>query len=218
MNLLRRRLDAPGIARYARFLGARYDTMRYAFERFVAVDGRVVVELGTSRSFVSGHQRGCMVNDRRYWQPSRPKAWDWGAGLFTRMAAEHLAPRSPRIHTVDVSPDAIAISRVITADFAWLITYHVLASEQFLSSFEHPIDLLYMDTGETGPEASLLHLREATIVVRRELLSPHAIVLIDDVDVPGQPASKGTLSIPYFRAHGFDVVRSGYQAVLERPR
>lgn len=176
-----------------------------------------MVELGTSRSFVPGGKRGCMVNDPRYWKPMRPRRWDWGAGLFTRMAAEELALRGAHVHTVDISADAIAIARVITADFAGSITYHVMSSEAFLAGFDGPIDLLYMDTGETGEEASRLHRREAELALRRDLLASRAIVIVDDANVPGQPVSKGALSIPYFCAHGFQITRAGYQVVLERP-
>ncbi len=180
--------------------------------------GRTVVELGTSRSFVSGDRPGCMVNDTRYWKPATPEAWDWGAGIFTRMCAEHLYPHRPRIHSIDVSADAIEISRVITADFADLVTYHHMSSEAFLAGFAGPIDLLYMDTGETGPEASALHLREAELVVGRGLLSHDAIVLVDDVNLPGQTVSKGELSIPYLCRNGFAIALSDYQVVLHRPR
>jgi hypothetical protein len=43
-----------GIDLYRRYLGARYSTFRCAFDLFVAMRGRTIVELGTTRSFVSG--------------------------------------------------------------------------------------------------------------------------------------------------------------------
>jgi hypothetical protein len=207
-----------GIDKYAKYLGPRYRTFKYAFDTFVENNGHVVVELGTSRSFVSGGRPGAMDNDPKYWDPKKPKHWDWGAGVFTRVCAEHLGPYKPKIHSVDLSPEAISISRVITQDFADLVSFHESTSEDFLRSFDGTIDLLYMDTGETQVGAEELHLREARIVVERGLLAPNAVIVIDDVHVPGKEISKGKQSIPYLEANGFKVVISDYQVVLRSTR
>jgi hypothetical protein len=209
--------DKNGIERYEEYLGPRYQTFLDAFNAFIAIGGRTIVELGTTRSFVSGGHPGCMVNDAKYWKPAEPRLWDWGAGMFTRMCPIHLKGYRPQIHSVDISAEAIEISRVITADVADLITYHHSTSEEFLNAFPEPIDLLYMDAGETGQGAEQLHFREASIVLGRQLLSPRGIVLIDDVNIPGQSTSKGCLSIPLFLQHGFRIRSMGYQVVLQRP-
>jgi len=209
--------DRKGIEGYQPYLGPRYPTFRDAFDTFVANGGQTVVELGTTRSFVSGGYPGCMVNDARYWKPTEPARWDWGAGMFTKMCAIHLMEHRPRIHSVDISAEAIEISKVTTANEAELITYHHSSSEDFLQAFTEKIDLLYMDAGETDQGADQLHFREASIVLARQLLSPRAVVLIDDVNVPGHAASKGRLSIPLFYEHGFRIRSSGYQVVLQKP-
>jgi len=213
---LRLFLQKNGMDRYKKYLGLRYPTFRYAFDEFVRIGGKTIVELGTSRSFVAAGHAGCGVNDPRYWRPDEPRYWDWGAGIFTRMCALHLRDYRPQIHSVDISKEAIDISKVITAEFANLITYHLESSESFLTRFPDKIDLLYMDAGETGDGADQLHLREATIVCGRGLLSQAAVVLIDDVNIPGTSLSKGTFSIPFFLASGFEVRIAGYQAVLQR--
>jgi hypothetical protein len=205
-----------GLEAYKKYLGPRYETFLYAFEEFRAVGGKTVVELGTSRSFVRGGQPGCMDKNRKYWKPRSPRNWDWGAGLFTRMCALHLQDVQPEIHSVDISADAIEISKVVTADFARFITHHLTTSEEFLDAFDKKIDLLYMDTGETGAEAEELHLREARIVLTRQLMSPKGIIVIDDVNVPGNTASKGRFSIPLFCQNGFQIAISDYQVVLRR--
>lgn len=205
-----------GIEKYERYLGARYRTLRYAFDEFERIGGGVVVELGTSRSFVGEGRKGCMINDPRYWRPKRPKAWDWGAGIFTRMCAEHLERLQPEIHSVDVSRDAIEIARTITSDFEPLITFHEQTSESFLRRFPGRVDLLYMDAGETVAGTQALHLRDAEIVVERDLVPPGGIVLIDDVNVLEPEESKGKYSIPYLRDHGFEIKILDYQAVLQR--
>jgi hypothetical protein len=209
--------EQRGIEKYREYLGPRYATLLDALETFIAIGGKTIVELGTTRSFVSGGFPGCMVNDPRYWAPAEPHLWDWGAGVFTRVAAEHLQEHGPQIHSVDVSLAAIQISQVITADLAHLITYHHASSEDFLRSFTGTIDLLYMDAGETGLGADQLHLREAMIVVERRLLSPRGVVLIDDVHIPGTKDSKGRLSIPFLCQQGFQIRTSGYQVVLQAP-
>ena len=66
---------------------SRYDTFRFVFEYLHEIEGRVVVELGTSRSFCHGGLPGCNSDDVSYWNPATPENWDWGAGFFTRMAA-----------------------------------------------------------------------------------------------------------------------------------
>jgi len=159
-----------------------------------------------------------MSTDPKYWQPRSPRKWDWGAGMFTRMCACELHERRPSIHSVDTSADAIAISRIATSDWPGLVTFHHMTSEAFLRTFDGSIDLLYMDTGETGDESAELHAREAAIVLSRGLLARRGIVLIDDVHVPGRTASKGARSIPLFCAHGFEVLIEDYQVVLQRPQ
>lgn len=213
-NISRRK---RGIEQYRKLLGARYRTFLFAFEEFLRIGGSTVVELGTSRSFVSGTRKGCMVNDRKYWRLHRPRSWDWGAGIFTRMSALHLADAKPHIHTVDVSREALEISKVITEDLPVLTTYHLETSEQFLRRFPAKIDLLYMDTGESGEEACKLHLREAEIIVDRDVISPQGIILIDDVNVPQSGASKGKYSIPFLCKNGFEIKISDYQVVMQRP-
>jgi hypothetical protein len=209
--------DKKGIEKYQQYLGPRYQTFRDAFDAFVAIGGQTIVELGTTRSYVSGGFPGCMVNDARYWRPDNPGMWDWGAGMFTKMCAIQLREHRPQIHSVDISAQAIEISKVITSDVADLITYHHSTSEDFLQAFPDKIDLLYMDAGETDQGADKLHFREASIVLARQLLAPRALVLIDDVNVPGHAASKGSLSIPLFCQNGFRIRSSGYQVLLQRP-
>lgn len=204
-----------GIDHYQQYLGPRYATFRAAFNGFKAIGGRTVVELGTTRSFVSGGFPGCMSTDPKYWQPHDPSSWDWGAGMFTKMCAIELRSQQARIHSVDVSPEALQIAHVITADEGDLVTLHHSSSEEFLWSFPQRIDLLYMDAGETGAQADELHAREAAIVLSRQLLSPQGLVLIDDVNIPGNAASKGRLSIPLYLKHGFQIRSSGYQVLLQ---
>lgn len=161
---------------------SRHYTFKKAFEHFERTNGKIVVELGTTRSFTHGGLPGCLVNNRIHWTPDKPANWDWGAGSFTRMAAEALAHLNPEFHTLDLNANHIAIARVITENFPFM-HYHVCTSEDFLHSCDFPqgIDLLYMDTGDMNEATAWLQLAEAKIVVERNLIADNGIILIDDV-------------------------------------
>ncbi|ETR72652.1 MAG: hypothetical protein OMM_01555 [Candidatus Magnetoglobus multicellularis str. Araruama] len=206
------------IAQYKPFLGKRYKTFLTAFEIYKSINGKTIVELGTSRSFVPGGVEGTGVNDLKYWDNNTPAKWDWGAGIFTRMCAVHLASLQPEIHTVDYSHDAIEICKVITNDYSHFISYHHMGSEDFLKSFSGKIDLLYMDTGESDLQADLLHLNEVKIAISRNLFSENAIVLIDDVNIPNKEISKGRYSIPFLTQNGFHIKLIDYQVLLQREK
>ena len=74
---------------------------------------------------------GCNLDDIKYWNIQSPQDWDWGAGFFTRMAAESLAHLNPVIHTVDISASHIKRCKIITADLSNYIMYHVASSGTF---------------------------------------------------------------------------------------
>jgi len=205
---------------------SRYDTFKISFNHFKKNNGQVVVELGTSRSFVHGGLVGCNNDDSIYWTPAHPENWDWGAGFFTRMAAESLAHLNPIIHTIDIIPSHIERCKIMTADFSDYITYHVASSVDFLKTcLPESIDLLYVDTGDMTPiePTALLQLQEAMVIVEYNLLSAHGIILIDDVrnQTPKQfgetsDLGKAKYSIPYFLEHGFEIIADGYQVILKK--
>ena len=207
---------------------SRYYTFRMAFEMFKASNGHVVVELGTSRSFVHGGHPGCNLDDIRYWNAQQPQDWDWGAGFFTRMATECLAHLNPVIHTVDLIVSHIERCKIITADVSSYLVYHVASSVDFLKACEpQSIDLLYVDTGDMTPiePTAQLQLEEAQVIVEQDLLSPNGIILIDDVrnQTPKQfgetsELGKAKYSIPYFLAHGFEIIADEYQVILRKVR
>lgn len=204
---------------------SRYFTFNHAFELFMRNNGRVVVELGTSRSFVHGGLPGCNSDDVQYWQPNNPAAWDWGAGIFTRVAAECLQEQYTVFHTVDLAAAHIARCKVITKPFADKISYHVSSSQNFLNRFVGQIDLLYLDTGDMTPiePTAQLQLEEAKIIVERNLIAPNGLILIDDVKntTPqkfGETSDlgKSKYSLPYLLEHGFVIIDNEYQVLLQK--
>lgn len=206
---------------------SRYHTFKVAFTHFEKNNGKIIVELGTTRSFVNGSLPGCNSDNPIYWQPHNPAAWDWGAGFFTRTAAECLIHLDPIIYTVDIAPEHIQRCKIITSDFSDYIRYYVCSSLDFLRKCDlhQKIDLLYLDTGNITPiEATAhLHLQEAQIIVERDLIAPHGIILIDDVknQTPkkfGEQSDlgKAKYSIPFFLANGFEIVENEYQVILRK--
>ncbi len=207
---------------------SRYYTFKKAFEHFEAHNGKIVVELGTTRSFTHGGHPGCCSSDTKYWTPYQPENWDWGAGSFTRIAAEALQHTNPEFHTIDLSARHIRICQKITEEFDFM-RYHVCSSVDFLRrcNFENGIDLLYLDTGNMTPieRTAQLHLEEARIIVERNLIAPNGIILIDDVrnQAPKQfgetsELGKAKYSLPYFLEHGFEIVADEYQVILKKKK
>ena len=205
---------------------SRYDTFKVAFEHFENNNGKVVVELGTTRSFVHGGLKGCNSDDQKYWTPDQPKNWDWGAGAFTLMATKCLKHLNPAIHTVDIAAKHIQRCKIMTSDSKKNIQYHVCLSVNFLKQCEpRSIDLLYVDTGDITPveHTARIQLEEAKIIIERDLISPHGIILIDDVrnQTPKKfgdtsELGKAKYSIPYFLEHGFKLLANEYQVILQK--
>jgi len=108
-------LNLDVLDRYQQFLGKRYPSVALSFERIAEKKSPVIVELGSSRSYVSGGNQGCMDDDPKYWNPDRPERWDWGAGIFSRVCAEIIAGTDASLHSVDPSPKAMRIARTITS-------------------------------------------------------------------------------------------------------
>jgi hypothetical protein len=207
---------------------SRYATFKAAFELIEPIDHPIIVELGTTRSFNHGGLVGCNSDDTRYWMPENPSTWDWGAGFFTRMAATAMSHKMVDIHTVDICSAHIARCKVMTSDFS-NIQYHVSDSIAFLKKCKFPrkIHLLYLDTGDMTPiePTAQLQLREAKIIVSRNLIADGGYILIDDVQnqTPKQfgetsNLGKSKYSLPFLLANGFELIMDEYQVLLQKKK
>lgn len=204
---------------------SRYHTFKYAFEHFEQNNGKTIVELGTTRSFVHGGLIGCNSNDSRYWQPNNPASWDWGAGAFTLMAGECLSHMNPKIYTVDLASDHIQRCKVMTQRFS-NITHVIADSRDFIRTLPaKSVDLLYLDTGDMTPiePTAQLQLSEAQIIVERNIISDNGIIVIDDVrnQTPkkfGETSDlgKSKYALAYLLSHGFTILKDEYQVILKR--
>jgi hypothetical protein len=155
-----------------------------------------IVETGTIRD---GRPQACQSDG---WSTL---AWGWYA-----------AETGGRAFTVDVSAEALALCRRITAEYAASIEFVQADSVAFLRDWsrERPgsIDLLYLDSLDYfDPEASEAHaLAEAEAAMGA--LSPACLVLFDDTHPAGPAANgglpplrgKGARAVPYLLAQGFE--------------
>lgn len=203
---------------------SRYTTFKKAFKHFENNNGKIIVELGTTHSFVHGGHPGCDKDDIGFWHPNNPEDWDWGAGCFTLMAAKCLAHLNPTIYTIDTDANAIRRCQIMTKGYDSVI-HQRISSENFLHSCTPGIDLLYLDTGYMNPiePTAQLQLREAKIIVERNLLSENGLLLIDDVrnqnvlnDNSGLGKSK--YAIPYLLENGFEILDDEYQVILRKKK
>lgn len=206
---------------------SRYYTFLYCLNEIEKNNMKNIVELGTTRSFVDGRFIGCNSDDTTFWEKNNPEKWDWSAGCFTRVfnsCLEHISDLN--FHTVDLSKSHIERCKFMNSDLP-KINYHISSSENFLSTYNGKIDLLYLDTGDMTPIefTAQLHLREAKIIVERDLIINNGIILIDDIRSP-QPylsgeninLGKGYLSIPYFLQNGFELIMDEYQTILRKSK
>jgi hypothetical protein len=216
-------------ATFLKYIGrvplSRYYTLKYCFEEFEKNNMTTVVELGTSRSFVDGRFDGCNSDNPIFWEPENPDKWDWSAGCFTKTVStclDHI--NGFNLTTVDLIQHHINRCKIMNSS-STKINYIVSSSEDFLMNTDKKIDFLYLDTGDMTPiiPTAQLHLREAKIIVERNVMNQGGIVLIDDIRsaVPYEygeniERGKGYVSIPYFLENGFTLIMDEYQTVLRK--
>jgi len=199
---------------YEQYFIHRTNTFKKAFDLLLEYHKNKpinIVELGTTRSFLSGVYCNNPVN----FNMNEPHNWDWGAGIFTKVFSDNLNVGSfdYKLYTIDPSIDAINVSKHICCDNDNII-YINDYSTNFLQNIDFKIDFLYMDHMESSEEACVQHLIDAKIIVENDLLSENGIVLIDDVNYPDYINSKGKYSIPYFLENNFYLVIGEYQVIL----
>jgi predicted O-methyltransferase YrrM len=177
--------------------------------------------LGTCRSFVDGNFEGCNSDDPIYWNSKDFSKWDWGAGCFSLIFGQLT---DCKLTTLDLMESHIKRCKVMTDSLEINCNHVVSNSISFLETTNEKWDLIYLDTGDMWPIDSTcsLQLREAQIIVERDLLKEGGILLIDDV-LNGTPREMGDLnnslgksetSIPYLLNNGYETVYEGYQYIL----
>ena len=202
--------------KYSEYFGRRKNTFEESYNHVVSSmkekDEYTIVELGSSRSFVTGGKPGCMNPDVRYWNPDRPEDWDWGAGVFTKVFAENLKDKNCKIYTVDPDNNANFIVSTMCKDYKNVNIYKGYSTD-FLKSFSDKIDLLYMDHMETSEASAIQHLEDIKLVINNKLMSENGIILIDDIG-GDSTNGKGKYSIPYLLNEGYKKSRDEYQVLM----
>lgn len=154
--------------KYKEKSGGRYVTFKLALNLFLQRYGHTIVELGTTKA------------------PD-----DWGAGMGTLLFAEVVGKYGGKIYTVDNYPPHIEACKIITAPWAGSVVHVESDSLEFLKGFEETIDLLYLDTmdypltPEEGDPAACQEHQLKELKLAYPNLSPKAVVLLDDNDLPG---------------------------------
>ena len=183
-------------------------TIRTCFEILRGRGAEIsVLELGATRSFTSG-----FVNTEKFDQ--NPQTWDWGAGCFT-VAIKILIPDCELV-SVDPNKDAIKVSKILLAEIGESATFHQVTSTDFLNTTKESFDLIYMDHAEAGQDdaCAILHRNDAGLILKKDLLKPGGLVLIDDVKTP---FNKGMYSIPYFEECGLSRLSGdSYQCLFRK--
>jgi Methyltransferase domain len=147
--------------------GNRFSTTKTALNLLLQRGGTAIVETGTAR--LRGDYAGSGMATITF-------------GAFCMRYGKHL-------WTVDILPDAIALSKKMTIKFQNAITYVTGDSVEFLLDFPGKIDLLYLDSMDCPDDDSEPErLRQAQEHQLRELkaawdkLHERSIILLDDND------------------------------------
>jgi len=212
---------------YDRVPKQRDFTFKKCLDYFKDKDFINILELGTSRSFVDGKYPGACNPKSNFWEPNSMEKWDWSSGLFTKYFSDVLKERKKKFNltTVDISPVSIHISKIITIDNNDNIEYVTKSSEEVISNcIPKSIDLLYLDTGNMDEETALLHLREAKLIIKYNILKDDGLILIDDVrnpymllnNITTNNLGKSKYALPYLLENGYEIMEDEYQVLLKK--
>ena len=204
---------------------SRYESFRYCLDFLKKRDLPIVLELGTCRSFADGKFEGCNSDDPIYWDAKDFSKWDWGAGCFSLIFGQ-LA--ECKLSTLDLMESHIKRCKIMTDSLGIDCNHIISDSLSFLATTNEKCDLIYLDTGDMWPIDSTcsLQLREAQIIVERDLLKEGGIILIDDVlngtpremGDPNNRLGKSETSIPYLLNNGYETIYEGYQYILKKKK
>lgn len=212
---------------YNRVPEQRNYTFKKCLEHFKNKNFLDILELGTSRSFVDGKYPGACKPSSIYWESNSLEKWDWSSGLFTKYFSDVLKEREIKfkLTTIDINPISIHISKIITQNNNNNIEYITKSSEEVISSCsKKSIDLLYLDTGNMDEQTALLHLREAKLIIKYDILKDNGLILIDDVrnpymilnNITTDKRGKSKYALPYLLENGYEIIEDEYQVILKK--
>lgn len=143
---------------------------------------------------------------------------DWrGSGFSTYLLGAFLERNGGRLISVDNDRDHCEFARSKMGEMR-CVTVECGDSVAFLDRFDRPIDVLLLDSLDTWVPGSSEHaVREVQAALGN--LHQSSLVMFDDtVRGCGGFSGKGALAVPWLLTQGWEILYSGYQTVLERPR
>lgn len=198
---------------------SRYQSIKRCMEIIANIPNPRILELGTCRSYVDGKFEGCNSDDTKYWDPTDPSKWDWGAGMFSVLM--HLCmPPDAKIESLDLIPSHLKRcmhmhatlpgidapnfieSSELNASLIYGTTHKISFTKSdsvaFLRNTKIKYNFIYLDTGDMWPIGPTceLQLSEAAAIIENNVLSPGGILLIDDV-LNGTPREQGDILNQY---------------------
>ena len=183
--------------KYAQNLKLRFWTFKIALNLFLQKGGNLILETGCLR-----------------------KKDDWDGGCSTLVFGDFCIYFDKRLITVDSNQDNLEIARRETIDYSQVIEYVLQDSLSFLYNYKGAkIDLLYLDSLDDHPEDEILikkaqehQLREMQLILPS--LSPEAIVLLDDNNVP--LGGKTKLTKEFLLSNNFKLLMDFKQSLFYR--
>lgn len=170
----------------------RFETMYRALELIDDCDKPVMVETGILRDPTIGGSHS------------------------TYKFGEYASRKNGRLHSCDISKEAVNFAQVASHQYSDNITYYCSDSVEFLDRFPDRIDFLYLDSFDSGPgqeeEASQHQLKEIQACFSK--LSDHAVVLLDDAGIP--EGGKTRYSCKYLEENGFRLEKDSCQKLYVR--
>lgn len=133
--------------------------------------------------------------------------WSGGDGCSSLFWAILAKLTSGHFWTVDISNNNIEECKKFTEQFSNYITYTVQDSIQFLRDFDKKIDILYLDSYDTGSDSQMVaacrhQLLECEVVLDK--LNNNSIILSDDA--PRLDIGKVAYSVPFLINNGYHVL------------
>ena len=142
-----------------------------------------------------------------------------GDGGATIVFGKWAQQNNAKMHSVDISEDSVKGSQaeVDKQKLSDTVTLHLNDSLEFLKSFEHPVDFLYLDSYDYSKtdidiqkKSQDHHLKEFKLIENK--LHDDSIVLIDDCGLPR--GGKGKTVVEYMVKKDWKVLIDAYQILL----
>lgn len=178
--------------------GVRYFSMKIALNLFHHRGGTNIIETGTIRA------RDDMG----------------GGGFSTLVFGDYAQHYNKNFWTVDILPEAIELSKEITKDVSQNTNFIISDSVYFLSTFDKPIDLLYLDSMDCpendAPDSPNLKASQEhqlnEIKAAYDKLHDNSVILLDDNNF--ENGGKCKLTVEFLLEKGWSPLIADKQVLL----